>query len=132
MLNIKENKSYNNFVITGTLSTIDVKEGRSKSTDAYPQGRDYVRVNAMVRLDQEINGVLTQCEVPIELYANKDYSKGDVNPIYTNGQKFKDFISLSAAGDKPEKQQEFLLVLMVKRAAQLTKMFIFQLEQIRK
>ena len=30
MLNIKENKSYNNFVITGTLSTIDVKEGRSK------------------------------------------------------------------------------------------------------
>lgn len=103
MLNIKENKSYNNFVITGTLSTIDVKEGRSKSTDAHPQGQDYVRVNAMVRLDQEINGVLTQCEVPIELYANKDYSKGDVNPIYTNGQKFKDFISLSAAGDKPEK-----------------------------
>ena len=93
MLNIKENESYNNFVITGTLSTIDIKEGRSKSTEAYPQGRDYVRVNAMVRLDQEINGVLTQCEVPIELYANKDYSKGDVNPIYTNGQKFKDFIS---------------------------------------
>ena len=41
MLNIKENESYNNFVITGTLSTIDIKEGRSKSTEAYPQGRDY-------------------------------------------------------------------------------------------
>ena len=131
MLNIKENKSYNNFVITGTLSTIDVKEGRSKSTDAYPQGRDYVRVNAMVRLDQEINGVLTQCEVPIELYANKDYSKGDVNPIYTNGQKFKDFLYLPQEISL-KKQQEFLLVLMAKRAAQLTKMFIFQLEQIRK
>ena len=31
-----------------------------------------------------------------------------------------------------KKQQEFLLVLMEKRVAQLTKMFIFQLEQIRK
>lgn len=103
MLNIKENKSYNNFVITGTLSTIDIKEGRSKSTEAHPQGRDYVRVNAMVRLDQEINGVLTPCEIPIELYANKDCSKGGVNPIYNNGQGFKDFISLSAAGDKPER-----------------------------
>ena len=34
MLNMKENKSYNNFVITGTLSTIHVNEGRSESTDA--------------------------------------------------------------------------------------------------
>lgn len=103
MLNIREDQSFNNFVVTGTLSTIDIKEGRSKPTEKSPQGREYIRVNAMVRLDQEINGVLTPCEIPIEMYANKDYSKPGVNPIYSNGERFKEFISLSAAGDKPER-----------------------------
>lgn len=91
MLDITK-QSDNTVNIVGTLSELEVKEGTGKS------GKDYVMVNAKVRVDQDINGQLVESEIPVQTLSMKLKKDGSENPMYARAVAYKEqFISLAAA-----------------------------------
>ena len=60
MLNIKETESKNNVSVCGILKELDIEE---KTTG---DGRDYVSCKATIKVDQEINGLMVENEIPMK------------------------------------------------------------------
>lgn len=95
MLNIMEKESKNIVEVTGILNELEVVTGTSKKT-----GKDYVSATAKVRLDQDINGVVTENLIPVRFFAMKLKNDGTPNQAY---QRILDYgqnlISATAAED---------------------------------
>ena len=98
MLNIKECESKNIATISGILKELDVEE---KTTS---DNREYVSCKATIKVDQEINGKMTENEIPIRMFAMKYKKDGTANKIYAAIAKYKEeFTSLaSCPEDHPE------------------------------
>ena len=95
MLNIKEKESKNIVEIVGILKELDINEGTSKKS-----GKDYISATAKVVLDQDINGVATECVVPVRFFAMKEKADGSENKVYSRIQSYREnFTSISAAED---------------------------------
>lgn len=87
-------QSDNNVNIVGTLSELEVKEGTGRS------GKDYVMVNAKIRVDQEINGEVVESEIPVQTLTMRLKKDGTENPMYARAVAYKEqFTSLAAAED---------------------------------
>lgn len=94
MLNIEKTQSDNIVYISGILNELDVVTGNT--TD----GRDFVRATASIKCDQEINGKLTECIIPIKMFSMRLKKDGELNKIYDRIVGYKEkFISASAADD---------------------------------
>ena len=95
MLNIKEKESKNFVEIVGILKELDINEGTSKNS-----GKNYISATAKVLLDQEVNGVATECVVPVRFFAMEKKSDGTDNKAYARIQGYREqFTSISAAED---------------------------------
>lgn len=95
MLNIKEKESKNFVEIVGILKELDINEGTSKNS-----GKNYVSATAKVLLDQEVNGVATECVVPVRFFAMEKKTDGTDNKAYARILGYKEqFTSISAAED---------------------------------
>lgn len=98
MLNIQKNESTNEVEIAGILSEMSLEE---KTT---ADGRGYVSCRATVKVDQEINGEMVECEIPVRFFSMALKSDGSPNKIYQSIVNFKNqFTSLAACpDDQPE------------------------------
>lgn len=95
MLNIKETESKNIVEVTGILNELEVTTGTSKKTN-----KDYVSATAKIRLDQDINGVVTENIIPVGFYANKLKNDGTENKMYQRILEYgQTLISATAAED---------------------------------
>lgn len=109
MLNIKETQSKNIVNIVGILKELEIEEKTSKA------GKDFVAGRAVIKVDQEINGKLRECEIPVDIYANKLTSTGAVSKLYPMVVKYKeDFTSLAAC---PEDQPELASKVVINGAS---------------
>jgi hypothetical protein len=107
MLNIKETQSKNVVDIVGILKELQLEEKTSGD-------KEYIAGKAIVKVDQEINGQLKECEIPIDIYANKltkDNAPSKLYPIVL-GYKEK-LVSLAAC---PEDQPQLASKIVVNGA----------------
>lgn len=98
MLNIQTTQSKNYVNIAGILSTLDIEE---KTTS---DNRDYVIGKASIKVDQEINGKMVQCEPTIRFFSMRLTKNGEQNKLYDRILGYRNqFTSLAAC---PENQPE--------------------------
>lgn len=94
MLNIKAKESKNVVEVVGILKELDVEE---KTT---ADGRGYVSCKAVVKVDQEINGQMVECEVPLRGFSMALKKDGGPNKVYQSMVQYKDkYTSLAACPD---------------------------------
>lgn len=103
MLGINK-QSDNDVNVVGILSELEVKIGTSK------KGKDYVTVTAKVRVDQEINGNMTENEIPVKFMAMKKKSDGTDNPMYTKALDYREQFTSLAAADDPSQADRVSIV----------------------
>lgn len=98
MLNIKEAQSVNSATIVGILKELDITE--AKTSD----GREYVSCKATVKVDQEVNGKVSENEIPVRMFSMKKKKDGGENKMYSMIVGYRDkFTSLAACPeDHPE------------------------------
>lgn len=90
--------SDNMVTVTGVLNELEVIEGVSQGT-----GKEYVRGTATVRVDQSINGQVTENLIPVKLFSMKYKNDGSENQVYKNILGYKDkFISIAAAENESD------------------------------
>lgn len=95
MLNIKEKQSVNNVEIIGTLSELSVEP--KKTGD----GRAFVSAEATIKVDQDINGKVTENEIPVRFFAMQLKGDGEPNKNYKTICEFPTkFKSLAACGEE--------------------------------
>lgn len=91
-LDIKNIQSTNKVTITGILSELDINP---KTT---ADGREYVQGTATIKVDQEVNGQMTENVIPVRMFSMKKKKDGTDNAVYQGIlQMQKDYISLAAA-----------------------------------
>ena len=83
MLNPQSVESKNLLTINGTLSEIDVQDGKTSD------GREYVRGRAIIRVDQEINGEVVENDIPVQMFSMRKKKDGTPNPNYDRILKYK-------------------------------------------
>lgn len=91
MLQTKENT----VKIEGILSEIDIKTGSFKKN-----GVDTNSIGGVIkiRVDQEINGVETELEVPVHMFASQYTNKGTPNPAYESIERImNEYVSIAAS-----------------------------------
>ena len=109
MLNITETQSKNIVNIVGILKELEIEEKTSAT------GKDFVAGKAIVKVDQEINGKVRECEIPVDIYANKLTNSGTPSKLYPMIVKYKeDFTALAAC---PEDQPEFASKVVISGAS---------------
>lgn len=92
MLDIKKVQSTNKVTVCGTLSELNIEEKQTSD------GRGYVSGTATVKVDQEVNGVMVENEIPVRMFSMRLKSDGNKNAVYDGIVKMKeDFTSLAAA-----------------------------------
>ena len=92
MLDIKTKQSDNSLYVSGILKELDINN--KKTTD----GREYANVTATIRVDQEVDGTMTENEILVRLFAFKKKKDGTDNKLYPIYLKYAEqFTSLSAA-----------------------------------
>lgn len=97
MLN-KSVESQNEVTIVGVLNELDIVEGTTAD------GRDYVRGTAFIKVDQEINGKMTENIIPVKMFSMK-LKKGtnEVSKLYTRILGYRsEFNSVAASEDESE------------------------------
>ena len=87
-------EALNQVTIEGILSEVSCREGKSPKT-----GKDYISAEIKVRVEQEINGVTKENEVPIRMFATKITNSGSINPAYESIYKMKEEFTSIAASD---------------------------------
>lgn len=92
MLNIKETQSTNNISITGILKELQLEEKTSADGS-----KEFVVGKATIKVDQEINGKLRECEIPVEMYANKLTKDGQLSKLYPIVLGYKEKLTSLAA-----------------------------------
>lgn len=108
MLNINETPSINNVDVTGILKELELEEKQTAD------GKDIVVGKATIKVDQEINGELSECEIPIELYATKLKKDGTISNLYPIVVGYKEKLTSLAAC--PEDQPQLASKITVKGA----------------
>lgn len=91
MLQTKEN----NVKIEGILSEIDIKPGSFKKN-----GVDTNSIGGVIkiRVNQEINGVETELEIPVHMFASQYTNKGTPNPAYESiSRVMNEYVSIAAS-----------------------------------
>lgn len=84
----------NKVKIEGILSEIDLKVGVAAES-----GKEYISGNIQVKVQQEVNGIQSEIEVPVNLYATKITNAGKINPSYESIEKvMNEGISVAAIG----------------------------------
>ena len=82
--------------IEGLLSEIDLKY-----TTFMKKGEQVNAIGGVIKIhvNQEINGVPTELEVPVHMFASEFTNAGSKNPAYQNIERvMKEFVSIAAAG----------------------------------
>ena len=86
----------NSVKIEGILSEIDLKTG---STVKNGKTVEYISGSIKVRVNQMINGVMTDLDIPVYMYSNKLKNDGNPNPAYDSiNRVMTEFTSIAAAG----------------------------------
>lgn len=91
MLQTKENT----VKIEGILSEIDIKPGSFKKN-----GVDTNSIGGVIkiRVNQEINGVETELEIPVHMFASQYTNKGTPNPAYESiSRVMNEYVSIAAS-----------------------------------
>ena len=92
MLNVEKTQSDNEVNISGILSELDITTSESK---------DWIRGTAIIRCDQEIDGKLTECLVPVKMFSMRLKKDGDLNKVYDRILSYKqEFTSEAVADDE--------------------------------
>lgn len=100
MLDIKNHKSDNYFNVTGILNNIDVKKATSPKTKD-----DYISLELEVRVDQAIDGTVTENIIPIGLFANRHKKENgkpgqELNMLYDKYVEYaNNLVSLGSADE---------------------------------
>lgn len=84
--------------ISGVLNELEITEGVSSA------GKAYVRGTASVRVDQEVNGQVTENIIPVKLFSMKDKADGSgENQLYRKILGYRDqFTSIAAAENEED------------------------------
>lgn len=106
MLNIKQTPSTNNVDIVGILKEISIEEKTSADGS-----KEFIVGKATIKVDQKINDNLCECEIPIEMYANKQNKDGSVSKLYPMIKAYAEkFTSLAACPeDEPQKASKVVV-----------------------
>lgn len=85
MVNVKDAETRNYFVeIKGILKDLDISEGVDKN------GNEHVRGTATIRVDQEVDGKMTENVVPIRMFSKKKTRDGADNKVYQMIEGYKE------------------------------------------
>lgn len=91
MLQTKENT----VKIEGILSEIDIKTGSFTKNGATVNS---IGGSIKVRVNQEINGVETELEIPVHMFASQYTNKGTINPAYESiSRVMNEYVSIAAS-----------------------------------
>lgn len=86
----------NSVKIEGILSEIDLKTGTSTKNG---KTVDYISGSIKVRVNQMLNGVNTELDIPVFMYAGKLKNDGNPNPAYASIERvMNEYVSIAAAG----------------------------------
>lgn len=86
-------KSDNEVYVSGILNELNIEEG--KTVD----GRAWIRGEADIRVDQEINGQAVECIVPIKMFSMRLKNDGTANKLYDSILKYKTSLTSAAAAE---------------------------------
>lgn len=103
MLNIKERESKNECYISGILNELNIVEGTTSD------GRDYVRGTAKIRVDQEINGKITENIIPVSMFSMKLKKDGNPNQVAAKILSYKDSLISMAVAENPAQASKVTL-----------------------
>lgn len=96
--------SDNDVNVVGILSELDIKQGTSKNN------KDYVIATAKVRVDQEVNGIMTESEIPVKFMSMKKKKDGTDNPMYDRIVNYGEQFTSLAAADNPNEASRVSIV----------------------
>ena len=86
----------NSVKIEGILSEIDLKAGSSSKNG---KTIEYIGGSIKVRVNQMLNGVNTELDIPVFMFANKYKNDGGPNPAYTSIERvMNEYVSIAAGG----------------------------------
>ena len=86
----------NSVKIEGILSEIDLKTG---STTKNGKTIEYIGGSIKVRVNQMINGVMTELDIPVYMFSNKLKNDGNPNPAYDSiNRVMTEYTSIAAGG----------------------------------
>ena len=86
----------NSVKIEGILSEIDLKTG---STVKNGKTIEYIGGSIKVRVNQMINGVMTELDIPVYMFSNKLKNDGNPNPAYASIERvMNEYVSIAAGG----------------------------------
>jgi hypothetical protein len=92
----------NSVKIEGILSEIDLKTGTSTKNG---KTSEYIGGAIKVRVSQLLNGVATELDIPVHMFANKLKNDGNPNPAYASIERvMNEYVSIAAGGiDKADR-----------------------------
>lgn len=92
----------NSVKIEGILSEIDLKTGISNKNG---KTSEYIGGAIKVRVNQILNGVETELDIPVHMFANKLKNDGNPNPAYASIERvMNEYVSIAAGGiDKADR-----------------------------
>ena len=94
MLNIEKTQSDNSVYMSGVLNELDITTGTSA------EGKDWIRGTAVIKCDQEIDGVPVECLGTVKMFSMRLKKDGDLNKVYDRILGYKEkFISEAAADE---------------------------------
>ena len=94
MLNIEKTQSDNSVYMSGVLNELDITTGTSS------EGKDWIRGTAVIKCDQEIDGVPVECLGTVKMFSMRLKKDGDLNKVYDRILGYKEkFISEAAADE---------------------------------
>jgi hypothetical protein len=86
----------NSVKIEGILSEIDLKAGSSNKNG---KTIEYIGGSIKVRVNQMLNGVNTELDIPVFMFANKYKNDGGPNPAYASIERvMNEYVSIAAGG----------------------------------
>lgn len=95
MLDIRKDKSVNEVAVEGILKELKVTSATSKA------GKDYVSYSAVIGVDQEINGIPVENDIPVGGFAMKLNAEGNPNDSYSSILGLEDEMISLAAAEEP-------------------------------
>lgn len=95
-MNISENK----VTVCGVLSEVDLNNATITKNG---QTKECIRGTIKIRVDQEVNGTMTEMEVPISTFVTRYTNAGTENPAYNSVKDvMENFKSIAACGNIDE------------------------------
>lgn len=95
MLNIEKNESVNIFNIVGTVNELSIREGTSKT-----KNDTYISCDAQIKVEQEINGEMTENIIPVSMFSMRHKKDGSINQNFDRIKKYGEDLTSLAAVEK--------------------------------